>query len=698
MSKIIIGLGTGRCGSKSLSHLLNISGANISHEMKPILRWQGSEIIHHIKSNLSKGFQGDVASYYLSYVDEINDNFDALFICLKRNKEETVKSFLGKTIRRNHWVNHDGKQWFLSNWDKCFPKYNTRKKKEAIEIYWEEYYQKANEYQTKYDNFKIFDTECLNSEEGLKKIYSFLEIDGKIKTGIRLNVSQESKTSKEKIKMNSTLKTGSIRNILMVTDDYLYLLPVFAELYNKYIGEDVTVLCYKTPETELPENFNIISLGNQADRGSWSDGLRKFFDNFHEPYFKLWSEDYFLYGIDQEAYEKAHEIILKDKAVKRILLCIPQDKRYKRILKCRRNLKKYNDYDNFLYLKDGKRKGIDSWRTSLFTSIWETKYFKELLKPNLMPKEFERKNRCRVKNDGQVQLVSKGNCISFQNTVVGGELNGEFINLFYKNDIQDFKINGGHVDPKIENILNKGVNNLSICITCKNRSKIESDKGTLYLLPNCIDSIIDASKNLNVNIEIVISDWQSTDWPLKEWLPQKLEDTGISYKIVDSKRNKFNAGYGRNIAAEKSSHDYIFFLDADMILPQEILEDAINYLNEGKIFFPISREQHSLEVLSSGFGNFAISKKQYISIGNWRQKRKWGKEDTDYYNRCIESRNEVVREFYFDFIHQWHPPKHGWPNQNRKQNKQKKLGREPKQLELKRKIEILREIKRQIND
>ena len=55
-------------------------------------------------------------------------------------------------------------------------------------------------------------------------------------------------------------------------------------------------------------------------------------------------------------------------------------------------------------------------------------------------------------------------------------------------------------------------NKLSICITVKNRSKVETEHGTLLLFPDCIKSITD-SINDNDDIELIIADWESTDWP-----------------------------------------------------------------------------------------------------------------------------------------------------------------------------------------
>jgi len=240
---IIIGLGTGRCGTQTLARLLNMQkSALITHEKNPhTISWIGSDdvILSNIqefeqaiktgKPELSithfatnKNIQekmdsiksvklvGDVAFYYLPYVRLIlKKNFNIQFICLQRDEEETVNSYIKKTRgkkrrgildklfpskERNPWIHHNGRKWSKDPlWDKCYPKYDINNKKEAIRLYWQEYYQTASELQQEFpENFRIFPMESLNSIKGQKEILSFVRITENnmiLNVGLKENVS-----------------------------------------------------------------------------------------------------------------------------------------------------------------------------------------------------------------------------------------------------------------------------------------------------------------------------------------------------------------------------------------------------------------------------------------------------------------------------------------------------------------------------
>jgi len=201
---IIIGLGSGRSGTASLAKLLNAQhDAVFFHEMSPSnVRFFGTprpilntideyqaildggspsmltvdlarEVSAKQYDELSKmqkvSLIGDVAFYYLSYVDAIAAHSkNVRFICLKRDKSATVRSWMHKSdlgywmskrvgarisaaitrepyvTSRNFWMEHDGTRWQLDPvWDKCFPKFPGPTKKEAIEQYWDYYYGEA---------------------------------------------------------------------------------------------------------------------------------------------------------------------------------------------------------------------------------------------------------------------------------------------------------------------------------------------------------------------------------------------------------------------------------------------------------------------------------------------------------------------------------------------------------------------------
>ena len=144
---------------------------------------------------------GDIAHYYLRYIDDIYaiDN-DVKFICLKRDREKTIESWLKKSkigrwrskwvadylaslITRepfyqttNPWIEHDGKTYAVDPvWDKCFPKYDARDIKSAVGMYYDDYYERVERLLNKYpDNVWLTATEKLNTPEGQTALLDFV--------------------------------------------------------------------------------------------------------------------------------------------------------------------------------------------------------------------------------------------------------------------------------------------------------------------------------------------------------------------------------------------------------------------------------------------------------------------------------------------------------------------------------------------
>jgi len=247
-TNIIFGLGSGRCGTKSLASLISMQeGAVCFHELNPSsMSWDNGfatvkntyrnffDLIHSgdplISFDQSMGsshaefekinegrikIAGDVASYYLPYVEYILELDPSVkFPCLKREKQETVRSFIKKTRRhnnfalhavnavtyflfskhlvpahRNHWVEHDGSIWKQSTvWDKCFPKFETSDLQEAISLYWESYYERIEELSEKYsDNVKVFDMRALSEKSVQFELLDFCGIQNPRTTVVHEN-------------------------------------------------------------------------------------------------------------------------------------------------------------------------------------------------------------------------------------------------------------------------------------------------------------------------------------------------------------------------------------------------------------------------------------------------------------------------------------------------------------------------------
>ncbi len=220
---IVFGLGTGRSGSTTLAHLLNLQeGAVVTHERNPRrIHWSGSEqrvledlrelegvlagrrslLVRRRRDNLRairnlyrrgpRRLVGDVAFYYLPYVELLLGHApEVRFVCIRRDEEATVRSFLRfssarptagplrwfrRRPERNFWMEHDGTRWKSDPlWDPCFPKFRARSKEEALHLYWREYTERALALRQRHpDRFAVFDIEAFQTRAGQEAILDF---------------------------------------------------------------------------------------------------------------------------------------------------------------------------------------------------------------------------------------------------------------------------------------------------------------------------------------------------------------------------------------------------------------------------------------------------------------------------------------------------------------------------------------------
>lgn len=154
-NKIIIGLGSGRCGTQSLAKFLNIP-----HQGR-VYSWQGDD---KIDFDFLAENGGDVGSYYLRYINQIVNHFGServRFVCLRRNMKDTVDSFQ-KLIKDNKVDVF--KQKFMPDIDE--PNLSERQR---LEIYYNLYYKTIIDFRVLgIKNIKIFDLDELNNPKNIK--------------------------------------------------------------------------------------------------------------------------------------------------------------------------------------------------------------------------------------------------------------------------------------------------------------------------------------------------------------------------------------------------------------------------------------------------------------------------------------------------------------------------------------------------
>jgi hypothetical protein len=190
MNRLIIGTGSGRCGTHSLAELFD-SQENIVafHEMKPVMPWKFSRKHFHervARLGLMDGIICDVALYHSAYLSHFIRKWPSTrVIVLQRDKEMTVASFNMAFIAKDYF--RDDEETPM-DWKAAFPTYSKDESKwSATQKYYEDYYNRIAELVKRYPkNIRIFDTNCLNTEAGVEAILDFAGIkDRNIITGIQ---------------------------------------------------------------------------------------------------------------------------------------------------------------------------------------------------------------------------------------------------------------------------------------------------------------------------------------------------------------------------------------------------------------------------------------------------------------------------------------------------------------------------------
>jgi hypothetical protein len=206
MGTFILGVGTGRCGTSSLSNLLTqqprskVTHERYGHRVRwncPPSLWPYRLFRDTIRSQ--ELYFGDVAFYWTPHIEtfiEFGDrhNVKVRVVGLVRPKDEVISSYVNWVRMKNHWIHHQGKDYNYSEWDHCYPAYNpSLTRKEAIGEFWEHVNDDLKLLANKYNQVEIFETRELNNEVGVRAILNHVEIpkvDQYIEVGIRENSSR----------------------------------------------------------------------------------------------------------------------------------------------------------------------------------------------------------------------------------------------------------------------------------------------------------------------------------------------------------------------------------------------------------------------------------------------------------------------------------------------------------------------------
>lgn len=198
----MMGLGSGRCGTKTLAYMLDKQdGCSFCHEVTPRLPYLKNRMeVREVRKRLHTIQQkdgdmvGDVAFFNLWWQQEILDFWGdrVKFICMKRSKAEVIRSFLVKCQKklelaqgiRNFWSNEvittvgGGQKFFnvQTVWSACFPKFlGANTFEECVSAYYDFYYDLVKEIEAP---VLMVDVNELNTKAGMDKIFDFVGVEG----------------------------------------------------------------------------------------------------------------------------------------------------------------------------------------------------------------------------------------------------------------------------------------------------------------------------------------------------------------------------------------------------------------------------------------------------------------------------------------------------------------------------------------
>jgi glycosyltransferase involved in cell wall biosynthesis len=195
---------------------------------------------------------------------------------------------------------------------------------------------------------------------------------------------------------------------------------------------------------------------------------------------------------------------------------------------------------------------------------------------------------------------------------------------------------------------------LSICVGNLNRNEMILN----YFLPSM------NKLRYKENIELVLVDFGSENFDvLKEKLSKIWEG---NLKII-SLNEPFTRSRAINVAAAAAKEELLFIVDADFSMPRKLIEYCYRYTLGGSIWFPIVfyLYKNKPEVYGKGNGEWmqwggkgimAIHKAKFLKMNGLSEKFKsWGGEDEEFWMRCHQHGEVVIRSRCKELLHHWHP-------------------------------------------
>lgn len=182
--RLLIGCGTGRCGTVSLAALwARQDGLACTHERQRF-PWEAAlpAAVAWWEAQLAKyqaPIYADVAFYWLPYLEGLWQRWPEMrVVCLQRERTATIRSYLRKTDGFDPFRRTAATATCLAGeqWNACYPDYSACPTKEAaIGTYWDDYYRRATELQARHPtHFRLCSMEsALSDPAGQQALLDF---------------------------------------------------------------------------------------------------------------------------------------------------------------------------------------------------------------------------------------------------------------------------------------------------------------------------------------------------------------------------------------------------------------------------------------------------------------------------------------------------------------------------------------------
>ena len=180
-----LGIGTGRCGTKSLTKIINacqdVSARHECYACACFWYQKNLSTFYYFKERVgieNDKLVGDIAFYWLPHIKKLRKMLALKIVCLHRDKESTVNSFLRLYGRKTRLRLKDCPKLveqptsnYYRNWVwwNRFPMIEGDTPKECWEKYWDMYEEESR----KLDGCYHLNMEDLNSDDELNKLFDY---------------------------------------------------------------------------------------------------------------------------------------------------------------------------------------------------------------------------------------------------------------------------------------------------------------------------------------------------------------------------------------------------------------------------------------------------------------------------------------------------------------------------------------------